>query len=349
MSLPKAVRLVWREGTRALDKVNPSVIRDYTLYKPMEVIVGDYMTQDFMPRYKDKVCRAKVCAFMDMRTRAIVGWCLRLTADSKPYNAKAKPIERFWRTLHEQFDKWMLTYAGSNTADSPDEAKTYRQNIKKMKQEDFEQIPEFTAVERALNNFFEYYNNEHCHTGQGMDGKPPMQVWAENAVPKREVPAELKPYLFTYKYTRTVSKDGIPINGGLYYAPEVIQHLGSKVQIKVPLDRDDVVYVFSLTGEHLFDAVYRDDGKTVAEKNDAVGKRRKVNREFIKSYNAGKQELDKRDFQTVSEARARENPDMIPRPELKVVNGSPLTLDEGNPAPRLTLVKRKIRLPTDPD
>jgi hypothetical protein len=40
------------------------------------------MTQDFMPRYKDKVCRAKVCAFMDMRTRAIVGWCLRLTADS---------------------------------------------------------------------------------------------------------------------------------------------------------------------------------------------------------------------------------------------------------------------------
>jgi hypothetical protein len=39
------------------------------------------MTQDFMLRYKDKVCRAKVSPFMDMRTRAIVGWCLRLTAD----------------------------------------------------------------------------------------------------------------------------------------------------------------------------------------------------------------------------------------------------------------------------
>jgi hypothetical protein len=37
MSLPKAVWLVWREGTRALEKVNPSIIRDYTLYKPMEV------------------------------------------------------------------------------------------------------------------------------------------------------------------------------------------------------------------------------------------------------------------------------------------------------------------------
>jgi hypothetical protein len=143
-----------------------------------------------------------------------------------------------------------------------------------------------------------------------------MQVWAENAVPKREVPAELKPYLFTYKYTRTVSKDGIP------------------------MDRDDVVYVFSLTGEHLFDAVYRDDGTTTAEKNDAVGKRRKANKAFIKGYNPGKKALDEHDFQTVAEAWARKNPDMIPRslPELKVVNGEPLALDAGNPAPHLRFV-----------
>jgi hypothetical protein len=69
----------------------------------------------------------------------------------------------------------MLTYAGSNTADSPDEAKVYRQNIKKMKQEDFEQIPEFTAVERTLNNFFEYYNNEHCHTGRAWTADLPCR------------------------------------------------------------------------------------------------------------------------------------------------------------------------------
>jgi hypothetical protein len=46
-----------------------------------------------------------------------------------------------------------------------------------------------------LNRFFEFYNNKHEHTGQGMGGKTPMQVWAENEVPKREVPEELKPYL----------------------------------------------------------------------------------------------------------------------------------------------------------
>jgi hypothetical protein len=95
---------------------------------------------------------------------------------AKPYNAKAKPIEHFWWMLHELSDKWMLTCTGSNTTDTPDETKVYRQNIKKMKQEDFERIPEFTLVERILSNFFEWYNNEHCHTGQGMDGKPSIRV-----------------------------------------------------------------------------------------------------------------------------------------------------------------------------
>lgn len=123
-----------------------------------------------------------------------------------------------------------------------------------------------------------------------------MQVWAENPVPKWEVPAELKPYLFTNKYTRTIQKDVITYEGGLYYAPEVIQYLGSKVQIKVPLDRDDEIYVFSPAGEKLFDAVWRDEGKTVTEKNEAVGKLRKANKEFIKRYNAGKKELDKQGF-----------------------------------------------------
>ena len=222
MNIPKAVRTVWRKGVAALDTVQPLIHRDYTLYKPMEVIVGDYMTQDFMLRFKGKVFRAKLCAFMDMRSRMIIGWSLQLTANSTgvaialqkcfdcfglptgyiyfdngkefknyflcgngwksrvskidaedigrnigvlveagiklilayPYNAKAKPIERFWRTMHEIFERWLPTYVGSNTTLSTDESKVYRQNVKKMKQEDFERIPEFKAVETMLDHFF---------------------------------------------------------------------------------------------------------------------------------------------------------------------------------------------------
>jgi hypothetical protein len=172
-SLPKAVLTAYRKGRDKFeDKCQPYIVRDYTKLKPMEIIVGDYMTQDFMVRVKDNVWRAKVVGFEDMRSRAIVGWSLQLTANStgvalalqkcfnrfglpkyiyfdngrefknhwicgselktrntkidagtlersvgivaelgvkvifaKPYNGKAKPIERFWRTLHESFDK----------------------------------------------------------------------------------------------------------------------------------------------------------------------------------------------------------------------------------------------------
>jgi putative transposase len=406
MSIPKAVRLVWRKGVSALETVQPSIQRDYTIYKPMEIIVGDYMTQDFMLRYKNKVCRAKVVAFMDMRTRAIVGWSLQLTANSTgvaialqqcfnsfglpeyiyfdngkefknhflcgnawktqssvidaedigrdigvvveagvklvfahPYNAKAKTIERFWRTLHDAFDRWEPSYLGSNTLLSTDESKVYRQNIKKMKQEDFDRIPEFKEVETMLNHFFAYYNHKHQHTGQGMEGKTPMQVWGAYDLPKREVPTELKPYLFTHRYKRTVGKNGISYDGGLYYADKLIQYLGQQVQIRVPLDRDDLLYVFPEQGEP-FEVLYRDDGKTTEEKIEKVGKLRKQNAAYIKKYNRNKDNLDKHEFVTVAEAWAREHPELVAQePELQVVNGEPIINED---KPELKLVKSKL-------
>jgi putative transposase len=147
----------------------------------MEIIVGDYMTQDFLLRIKEKIYRAKLVAFMDMRTRAVVGWSLQLTANSvgvvmalrmcfenyglpgtvyfdngrefKNYwicgnewklrhtkietesleedagllnevgvkisfaqvgRGQSKPVERLWEVWHGRFDKFEITYTGSN-------------------------------------------------------------------------------------------------------------------------------------------------------------------------------------------------------------------------------------------
>ena len=63
-------------------KYLPYIERDYTKYKPMEIICGDYVTQDFVCRKGDRVLRARLCAFMDMRSRGIVGWNLQETANS---------------------------------------------------------------------------------------------------------------------------------------------------------------------------------------------------------------------------------------------------------------------------
>jgi transposase len=203
-SLPGWIKAEHRKGKDYYNgKINPYIIRNYEQYKPMEIICGDYMTQDIVCRKGAKVFRARLCAFEDMRSRAVTGWSLQETANSvgviralqmtsrdyglpekiyvdngkefknyllcgdqwkarktkidpelldldigilaecgikvifcQAYHGQSKPIERFWRTFHERFDKFEASYTGSNTADRPDEAKTYRSTVEGMKKED---------------------------------------------------------------------------------------------------------------------------------------------------------------------------------------------------------------------
>jgi hypothetical protein len=96
MSIPQAFRDYRRRGAAYFEKHQPYVSRDYTALKPMEVIVGDYMTQDFMLRLGEKVCRAKAAAFTDMRTRAVAGWSLRPAANpTGAATALQKCFDRF--------------------------------------------------------------------------------------------------------------------------------------------------------------------------------------------------------------------------------------------------------------
>jgi hypothetical protein len=82
-SIPDAVKDMYRKGADYFrNRYEVNIDRDYTLYKPMEIIVGDYMTHDVLCRIGEKIFRAKVAAFEDMRTRTIVGWSLQQTANS---------------------------------------------------------------------------------------------------------------------------------------------------------------------------------------------------------------------------------------------------------------------------
>ncbi|MDR1324467.1 MAG: hypothetical protein LBK00_00340 [Treponema sp.] len=80
-------------------------------------------------------------------------------------HGQSKPIECFWRTAHEWFDKFKPDYLGSNTALRNDEAKKFRSAVEKMKKEDIEKIPAFEDVEMRVSHFFDWYNNTHKHTG----------------------------------------------------------------------------------------------------------------------------------------------------------------------------------------
>jgi putative transposase len=420
--IPKAVTDSCREGRQYYQNhYDTYVIRDYTKLRPLEVINGDYMTEDFLCRKGNRVFRAHLCAFQDMRTRMILGWSLQETANSvgvvralqvtfenyglpktivfdngkefknhwicgnvwktrhtrvdpadldadtgilielginvsftQVRHGQSKPIERFWRTMHEWFDKLEPGYLGSNTALKPEEAKKFRSTVEKMKKEDIEKIPTFEEVETRINHFFDWYNNTHAHTGQGMDGKTPSQVMAEHPYERRDIPDNYKKYLFAMRYVKTVQRNGVLLDGAWYYAPEMLSITGQRVEARRGLDDAGTVHIFSLSDKRpLFDATCLEYTGNAQEDIDKKNKLNKEKNVLLKKYNKKKAEYDAESVNTPAENYAHER---TRQTALKVVNGEPLIVDERNPAPRLRLVKmepdkpkRKIRLPTDPD
>jgi transposase InsO family protein len=383
-SLPEWIKAKYRKGKDYYkEKFSPYIVRDYTKYKPMEIICGDYMTQDIVCRKGDRVFRARLCAFEDMRSRIITGWSLQETANSvgvirsfqmtfqeyglpekayvdngkefknyllcgdqwkaqktkidpelldmdvgilaecgvkvifcQAYNGQSKPIERFWRFFHDRFDRFEQTYMGSNTADRPEEAKVFRSNVENMKKEDISLIPTFEEIEARIARFIKWYNEKWNHSGQGMDGRTPMQVFTEYAVPKREIPDHIKKYLFTMRYIRTVQRNGIELDNNFYQHEEFINLNGEKVEVRRGLDDAGKVHIFSVPDRvYLFDAENLVFTGVPQEDIRVMSKLKKDMNNLEKKYNKKKAEYDKGVFKTPAEIYAEER---------KVSGGEPL-------------------------
>jgi putative transposase len=400
-SLPDWIKAKYRKGQDYFKgRFHPYILRDYTKYSPMEIICGDYMTQDIVCRKGDRVFRARLCAFEDMRSRAIVGWSLQETANSvgviralqmtfrdyglpgsvyvdngkefknyllcgdqwkaqktkidpelldmdvgilaecgikvvfcQAYHGQSKPIERFWRFFHERFDKFEPTYMGSNTADRPDDAKVFRSNVEDMKKEDISLIPTFEEVEERIGRFVGWYNEQWNHSGQGMEGRTPMQVFKEYKVPRRDIPNRLKKYLFTMRYIRVVRRNGILLDDIFYQNENFVEYNGRKVEVRRPLDDAGIVHIFSIPDRvYLFDAEHLVLSGVPQEDIEKMGRLRKDMKNLEKKYNRKKEEYDKGVFKTPAESYAED--------ARQVVGGEPLKEE-----PLLTLVtpaKKKV-------
>jgi hypothetical protein len=404
--IPEAVKVIGRKGRDEFrKKFEAYVERDFTAYKSMDCICGDYMTHDIICRIGQKMFRAKLCAFMDMRSRLITGWSLQLTANSLgvirslqmcvenygtardvyvdngrefknywlcgdtwkarytsvdpesleldacvlrecgmnihfclPYHGQSKPIERFWRTLHEMFDKYEITYVGSNTDLRPEEMKVFQRAINGIKKFDMELIPAFDAIGERIDHFMKYYNEQHHHTGQGMEGKTPKQVFQENAVSRREIPENMKKYIFTRREIRTVQRNGVSIDGMWYSGRELRDYFlakgqGVKVEVRRGLDDVRKVAIFSMPDRtYLCDAEGGLENGSTEEDIRRVNKTKKEARQFLAKYNRKKAEYDQREYKTPAELYAEE--------VLKVAGGEDLPADT---SPGLALVKPETK------
>ncbi len=188
---------------------------------------------------------------------------------STPYHPQSKPIERFFDTLDCQFTKTFTTYCGKNVAQKPDYLNDLLNSEKAIKEA--HTIESFAEL---LGKYIDAYNHA-AHTGQGMDGRSPVQVMATRTSRRVLAKGVLDLLARNWSGELVVGKNGVKFKKMWYgqYSLELREQLGKKV--RVAYDPDDIrkVYVYNATTMRLI---------CIAEQNVLVGYGNKVSEDALR-------------------------------------------------------------------
>lgn len=165
-----------------------------------------------------------------------------------PYNAKSKPIERFFRTAESQFGKKFPSYAGSDAKHRPED-------LKDLDLMEYPTLEEF--IERHNRYVYEIYN-ETEHSGDAMYGKSPNQLYAELPFTIRRASKEALYFsLMRVKGQCVVGKNGVTFRGVHFYNDNCIDHHKKKVTARYDPTKPDILYIFDKNENFLFIARQR--------------------------------------------------------------------------------------------
>jgi putative transposase len=153
---------------------------------------------------------------------------------SIPYHPQSKKIERFFDTLDCQFSKTLPTYCGKDTTRRPEGLFDYLKTEKAVA--DAYNLETFSAL---VDRYLAIYNAS-AHTGEGMDGRSPDQVFALQ--PARRVVAKetLEILMRVWSPILKVGKNGVNFRGFWYGQYNTILHSWFGREVRVSFDPDDV-------------------------------------------------------------------------------------------------------------
>ena len=143
---------------------------------------------------------------------------------ARPYNAKAKLIERWHSTICERFSKRFATYAGKDTSSKPYDRE---ENIAKGN------APTLEVFTEAFAAWLEADYHHRGHEGDDMQGRTPADVFAEKLKQKRVIPAEVLDLELCPRKRVTVTRNGVEVNGITYEAPELDCRTGKELTVLV--------------------------------------------------------------------------------------------------------------------
>jgi len=156
---------------------------------------------------------------------------------SIPYHPQSKKIERWFDTLDCQLVKTISTYCGKDTARRPEELADYLKSEKAIAEA--YTLESFTA---AVEKYVAAYNAS-AHSGAGMNGQSPDEVFNQRTCRRVIGKAVLDLLMRVWSPVLTVGKNGVKFKGFWYgqYDAELLRHFGQSV--RVSFDPDDITRV----------------------------------------------------------------------------------------------------------
>lgn len=165
---------------------------------------------------------------------------------AKPYNAKAKVIERFFREFQEEFEKMMISYCGSSIENKPAwmkrGEKLHRDLHRKMTGN---YIPTVQEVIKYIDCWIDYHNSKICPNDKNKTIKEMLQQ-----VQKQEIDKNILNDLMMKTEVRTINRGEITFLG-LHFRNDFLIDLREKVFIRYSLFDLTKVHVYSVKGEFL--------------------------------------------------------------------------------------------------
>ena len=165
---------------------------------------------------------------------------------AKPYNARAKVIERFFLEFQEEFEKMMTSYIGTSIEDKPAwlkrGEKLHRDMHKKLTKN---YIPTVQEAIKFIDCWIEFHNSKPCPNDRSITIKECLST-----VQKQDIDKNILNDLMMKTEARTINKHGITFLG-MHYRSDVILGLRDKVYVRYSLFDLSKVHVYSMKGEFL--------------------------------------------------------------------------------------------------
>ena len=165
---------------------------------------------------------------------------------AKPYNARAKVIERFFLEFQEEFEKMMPSYIGTSIENKPAwmkrGEKLHRDMHKKLTNN---YIPTVQELIKYIDCWLDFHNSKPCPNAPQISIKQCL-----NSVQRHQIDKNILNDLMMKTEVRTINKHGITFLG-LHYRSDSILGLRDSVYIRYSLFDLTKIHVYSTKGEFL--------------------------------------------------------------------------------------------------